>query len=41
VFALNTDQLQVNADTSAAIVGFQMHFATLEKATLTGLYKRD
>jgi Raf kinase inhibitor-like YbhB/YbcL family protein len=41
VFALNTDQLQVNADTSAAIVGFQMHFATLEKATLTGLYRRD
>ena len=40
VFALGAEQLQVQADTSAAIVGFQMHFCTLEKATLTGLYKR-
>jgi Raf kinase inhibitor-like YbhB/YbcL family protein len=40
VFALSQDKLQVQADTSAAIVGFQMHFCTLEKATLTGLYKR-
>ena len=39
VFALGQEQLQVAADTSAAIVGFQMHFCTLEKATLTGMYK--
>ncbi|HEX6510687.1 MAG TPA: YbhB/YbcL family Raf kinase inhibitor-like protein [Chloroflexota bacterium] len=38
VFALGADQLQVSADTSAAIVGFQMHFCTLEKAMLTGKY---
>src|SRR5579872_4925847 len=40
VFALGQDQLQVAPDTSAAIVGFQMHFCTLEKATLTGKYGR-
>ena len=40
LFAVNTDQLQVAADTSAAIVGFQLHFATLEKATITGLFGR-
>jgi hypothetical protein len=30
----------VNADTSAAIVGFQLHFNTIEKATLTGKFQR-
>src|SRR5690348_11017273 len=40
LFAVNTDKLQVAADTSAAIVGFQLHFATLEKATITGLFGR-
>src|SRR5690348_9408784 len=39
VFAVGAEQLQVNADTSAAVVGFQLHFNTLEKATLTGLFK--
>jgi hypothetical protein len=37
LFAVNTEQLQVQEDTSAAIVGFQLHFATLEKATLIGM----
>lgn len=32
-------QLPVDADTSAAVVGFQLHFNTLAKATLMGLYK--
>ena len=40
VFAVKQDALPVNADTSAAIVGFQLHFNTLAKATLTGLFKR-
>ncbi len=32
--------LPVDADTSAAVVGFNLHFSTLERATLMGLYKR-
>ena len=31
----------LTADTSAAVVGFQLHFNTLAKATLMGLFKRD
>src|SRR6188472_1232595 len=40
LFAVKQDSLPVNADTSAAIVGFQLHFNTLEKATLTGKFQR-
>jgi Raf kinase inhibitor-like YbhB/YbcL family protein len=40
VFAVSEESLPVEADTSAAVVGFQLHFATLAKATLMGLYKR-
>jgi Raf kinase inhibitor-like YbhB/YbcL family protein len=40
VFAVGVDQLQVNADTSAAVAGFQLHFNTLAKAELVGLFKR-
>lgn len=40
VFAVKEESLPVEADTSAAVVGFQLHFATLAKATLMGLYKR-
>ena len=36
LFAVNTDKLPVQADTSAAIVGFNLHFTTIEKAILTG-----
>jgi len=36
LFAVKQDALPVNADTSAAIVGFHLHFNTLEKAVLTG-----
>jgi Raf kinase inhibitor-like YbhB/YbcL family protein len=39
VFAVGVDQLPVNEDTSAAIVGFQLHFNTLAKAELVGLFK--
>ena len=40
VFAVKQDALQVTADTSAAIIGFQLHFNTLEKATLTAKFAR-
>jgi len=40
VFAVGVDSLQVTADTSAAVVGFQLHFNTLAKAAIMGLYKR-
>src|SRR5260370_31727760 len=32
VFAVKTDKLDVKADTSAAVVGFNLHFNTLAKA---------
>src|SRR5438477_404164 len=40
VFAVSTEALQVTADTSAAVIGFQLHFNTLAKAMIMGLYKR-
>ena len=40
VFAVKEEALPVEADTSAAVVGFQLHFNTLAKTTLMGLYKR-
>jgi len=40
IFAVSQEALAVTADTSAAIVGFNLHFNTLAKATLMGLYKR-
>jgi len=40
LFAVGQEALQVTADTSAAIIGFQLHFNTLEKASLTGLFQR-
>lgn len=33
-------ELSANADTSAAVIGFQLHFNTLEKAAIMGLFKR-
>lgn len=38
--AVGVNQLPVTADTSAAVVGFQLHFNTLAKATLMGFFKR-
>ena len=40
VHAVGLDALPVDANTSAAVVGFNLHFNTLEKAMLMGLYKR-
>jgi Raf kinase inhibitor-like YbhB/YbcL family protein len=40
VFAVGVDALPVNADSSAAVVGFNLHFNTLAKAELMGLFKR-
>ena len=40
VFAVGAEALPVEADTSPAVVGFMLHFNTLEKATLMGLCKR-
>jgi len=40
VYAVSLDTLPVDADTSAAVVGFNLNFNTLEKATLMALYKR-
>jgi Raf kinase inhibitor-like YbhB/YbcL family protein len=40
VFAVSQETLPVAADTSAAIVGFNLNFNTLAKATLMGLFKR-
>ena len=39
VFAVGVEQLPVQADTSAAVVGFQLHFNTLAKAEIVGLFK--
>ncbi len=38
--AVGVESLPVEADTSAAVVGFMLHFNTLAKASLMGLYKR-
>jgi Raf kinase inhibitor-like YbhB/YbcL family protein len=38
VFAVDTDALPVDANASAAAVGFNLHFHTLAKATLTARY---
>ena len=36
----SADKLPVAADTSAAVVGFNLHFNTLAKAAIMGLFKR-
>jgi len=41
VFAVGADSLQVTTDTSAAVIGFQLHFKTLAKVAIMGLYKRS
>jgi Raf kinase inhibitor-like YbhB/YbcL family protein len=40
VFAVSKDKIDVAADTPAAVVGFNLHFATLAKASIMGLFKR-
>ena len=41
IFAVGVEKLNATADTPAAVIGFQLHFNTLEKAMLMGLYKRS
>jgi Raf kinase inhibitor-like YbhB/YbcL family protein len=38
IFALDIDKIDADANTSAAVVGFNLHFHTLAKATLTGVW---
>jgi hypothetical protein len=38
--AVGLDTLPIDSDTSAAVVGFHLHFNTLEKVSLMGLFKR-
>ena len=40
VYAVSAESLPVKADTSAAVIGFQLHFNTIAKAAIMGLYKR-
>ena len=40
VFAVDVDKLDADANASPAYVGFNLHFHTLAKATLTGLWSR-
>jgi len=40
VHAVSAETLPVTADTSAAVVGFNLHFQTLEQVTLMGLFMR-
>src|SRR5437868_4865905 len=39
VYAVSQDKLDVTADTSAAVVGFMLHFNSLAKGELLGFYK--
>jgi len=38
VFAVKVDKLKLDANSSGAVVGFNLHFNTLAKAQVTGLY---
>jgi Raf kinase inhibitor-like YbhB/YbcL family protein len=40
VFAVGVESLPVKADTPAAQIGFNLHFNTLAKAAIMGLFKR-
>ena len=40
VYALDVDKLDIDANASLAVVGFNVHGHTLAKATLTGVYGR-
>ena len=40
IFAVKTDKLNVDANTSGAVVGFMLHFNTLAKASVTYTYGR-
>ena len=40
VFAVKTDKLEVDENTSGAVVGFNLHFNTIDKASVTYTYGR-
>lgn len=40
LFAVDVDKLDADENASPAVVGFNLHFHTLAKATLTGLWSR-
>jgi Raf kinase inhibitor-like YbhB/YbcL family protein len=40
IFAVDTPKLDGDENTTAAIVGFMLHFHTLAKSTFTGIYGR-
>ena len=40
IYSVSVDSLPVNADTSAAVVGFMLNANLIEKSTLMGLYRR-
>ena len=39
VFAVDTERLSLSSDSSGAIFGFNLHFHTLAKASITGVYE--
>ena len=41
VFAVKVDKLKLDAESSGAVVGFNLHFNTLAKAMVTGLYGQE
>jgi Raf kinase inhibitor-like YbhB/YbcL family protein len=40
IFAVKTDKLDIGEDTSGAVVGFNLHFNTIDKASVTYTYGR-
>jgi hypothetical protein len=40
IYAVDVDKLDADSNTTAAVVGFNLHFHTLAKASLTALYGR-
>ena len=41
VFAVATERLNVSSENSGAIFGFNLHFNTLAKASITGVYENQ
>ena len=41
VFAVDTDKLDVTADNSGAVFGFNLHFHTLARAQITAIYENE
>lgn len=39
VFAVDTDRLEVTPENSGAVFGFNLHFHTLARASITGVYE--